>query len=103
LRVRFEDLCAKPVLTIRQIFDFLELEGDVQEIAQIEVRPPDSLGRWQKQNKDLVTELHRAGAIALETFGYSVPKPQPVLKASGKKIARLTAKRPTLLKQLSQK
>ena len=47
LRVRFEDLCAEPVPTVGSILAFFGLEGDV-EAAAAEVRPPATLGRWQR-------------------------------------------------------
>lgn len=46
LRVRFEDLYADPVPTIRHILEFFDLRGDAAEIAREEVRVPECLGRW---------------------------------------------------------
>jgi hypothetical protein len=70
LRIRFEDLCHQPVSVINQIFAFFGLAGDVEHIAQLEVRPPDSLGRWRTQGRDTLAEIHRVGHVALERFGY---------------------------------
>jgi sulfotransferase family protein len=70
LRIRFEDLCYQPVPVIIQIFEFFGLIGEVDHIARIEVRPPDSLGRWRTQERDTLAELHRVGHVALERFGY---------------------------------
>jgi hypothetical protein len=72
LRVRFEDLCADPVKTVGCIYDFFGLPGDVETPAA-EVRPPDSLGRWQKARKRTLAELHDVAAPALERFGYLAP------------------------------
>ncbi|HXV56801.1 MAG TPA: sulfotransferase [Gaiellaceae bacterium] len=69
LRVRFEDLCAEPGATVGRIFDFFELEGDA-EAAAAEVRPPDTLGRWQLRRKRVIEELQAAGEAGLERFGY---------------------------------
>jgi sulfotransferase family protein len=69
LRVRFEDLCSDPVATVRSIYDFFGLEGDI-ETAAAEVRPPDTLGRWQKARKRTLAELHEIAEPALRRFGY---------------------------------
>jgi hypothetical protein len=70
MRIRFEDLCAQPVPTIGRVFDFFSLAGDVEHIAQLELRPPDSLARWRTQPEDVLRELHRVGGLALRRFGY---------------------------------
>ena len=70
LRIRFEDLCYHAAQVITQIFAFFGLTGDVEHIARLEVRPPDSLGRWRTQERDSLAELHRVGHVALERFGY---------------------------------
>lgn len=72
LRVRFEDLCAEPGGTVGRIFDFFELKGDAEAIARAEVRPPETLGRWQEEGKRLIAELEREGGAALARFGYRV-------------------------------
>jgi Sulfotransferase family len=69
LRVRFEDLCAEPADTVRRIYDFFGLDGDA-EAAAAEVRPPDTLGRWQLRRKGILEKLHRAAGSALGRFGY---------------------------------
>jgi hypothetical protein len=70
LRIRFEDLCYQPVPVIIQIFGFFGLIGEAEYIAQLVVRPPDSLGRWRTQERDTLAELQRLGRVALERFGY---------------------------------
>jgi hypothetical protein len=70
LRIRFEDLCHQPALVIARIFAFFGLAGEVEHITRLEVRPPDSLGRWRTQEPDTLAELHRVGHVALERFGY---------------------------------
>ncbi len=71
LRVRFEDLCAEPVPTVGSILAFFGLEGDV-EAAAAEVRPPATLGRWQRHPSKVVGELTEVARPALERFGYAV-------------------------------
>ncbi len=69
LRVRFEDLCTQPVETVQRLYDFFELEGDVEEAAA-EVRPPSTLGRWRKEPAKTLAELQGIASPALERFGY---------------------------------
>ncbi len=71
LRVRFEDLCAEPAATVRRLYDFFGLAGDARRVAEAEVRPPESLGRWKQEKSDLAAEVERLGAEALRTFGYA--------------------------------
>jgi hypothetical protein len=74
LRIRFEDLCAEPILTTHRIFAFFGLKGDAQRIAELDVRPPASLERWRNQDQETLTQLHRIGAAALQRFGYWTPE-----------------------------
>lgn len=69
LRVRFEDLCSDPRAAVGRIFDFFGLEGDA-DAAAAEVRPPDTLGRWQLRRKGVIEELGRTAQPGLERFGY---------------------------------
>jgi Sulfotransferase family len=69
LRVRFEDLCADPGGTVAQIYDHFGLEGDPEE-AGAEVRPPDTLGRWELRRKTVIGELNATAEPALRRFGY---------------------------------
>ncbi len=71
LRVRFEDLCAEPTQTVERILTFFGLEGDAEAIGASEVRPPDSLRRWQHEGKRLVAELERRADEGLRRFGYA--------------------------------
>jgi sulfotransferase family protein len=70
LRIRFEDLCREPGPTIARIFAFFGLRGDVEDLARLEVSPPESLGRWRSEAPDTLEEVLRAGRLALERFGY---------------------------------
>jgi Sulfotransferase family len=69
LRVRFEDLCAEPEPTIAAVLGFFGLEGDA-EAAAAEVRPPDSLGRWQLRRRKVIDEITETARPALGRFGY---------------------------------
>lgn len=69
LRIRFEDLCQEPTAVIERVLGFFGLRGDPTEFAA-EVRPPKTLGRWRRQNKDLVAAVEQAGARALAELGY---------------------------------
>jgi hypothetical protein len=69
LRVRFEDLCADPIEAVQRIYGFFGLEGDVEAIARA-VRPPDTLGRWQRRRKRVIEELNRTAEPTLRRFGY---------------------------------
>jgi hypothetical protein len=69
LRVRFEDLCAEPAATVREILDFFELDGDAEAAAAL-VRPPETLGRWRHKGRRLVEALEGEADEALLRFGY---------------------------------
>jgi Sulfotransferase family len=69
LRVRFEDLCAEPRMTVERIYAFFGLEGDV-DAAAAEVKPPKTLGRWQRQPSEILARLEREAGPALRRFGY---------------------------------
>ena len=70
LRVRLEDLCAKPDLIIPEIYRFLETpEADVQSAVDLVSRPA-SLGRWIGRNATIAAQLHQEGRTGLQAFGY---------------------------------
>lgn len=70
LRVRFEDLCAKPLETTVQILNFLEATIDPGPIARTEITPPGSIGRWQTSSLQIVSKLEATAATSLRRFGY---------------------------------
>jgi hypothetical protein len=70
LRVRFEDLCAKPLEITAQILSFLESTIDPGPIARAEITPPGTLGRWQTCPREIVSKLEAAAAPSLRRFGY---------------------------------
>jgi len=70
LRVRFEDICAKPLETTSLIVNFLEAAIDPEPIAKMEITPPNSLGRWRTCSPRIVSKLEAVAATALRRFGY---------------------------------
>lgn len=74
LGIRFEDLCAEPARTVRQIFDFLEVSDRSSLAAAVsEVSDPHTLGRWRARPAEEVYEIMLAGRTGLERFGYWNP------------------------------
>jgi sulfotransferase family protein len=69
-RLRFEDLCADPPAGVERILAFFGLEADAAKLARKEVKPPDSLGRWRREDPDEIERLERTAGAALERFGY---------------------------------
>lgn len=71
--VRFEDLCADPRDVAARILNFLG--GDATDranaIAEAEVEPPSSMGRWREHRPALVRRIEEAAGEALRKFGYS--------------------------------
>jgi Sulfotransferase family len=67
--VRFEDLCASPVEVAGEVLAFAGLDGDAAAAAA-HVEPPESLGRWRREDAEAVAELERLGGGALQRFGY---------------------------------
>ena len=70
LRIRYEDLCGRPVPLITSILAFFGLAGDAEEIARLEVAAAPSVGRWRTQDAGTLREIHRVGRAALVRFGY---------------------------------
>lgn len=70
LRVRFEDLCAKPVVTTAHIMNFLRARVDPESVARAEISPPSSLQRWRSYPPSLITKLQKLGRNSLQKFGY---------------------------------
>jgi hypothetical protein len=69
LRVRVEDLCSDPRVTVESIFEFLGSRATSRR-RRGEVRPPKSLGRWKKRRQKVIDELTETARPALGRFGY---------------------------------
>ena len=69
LRIRFEDLCARPVDVAASIFEFFELAGD-PTAASSAVAAPTSLGRWRAEPPATIAALEEQGGAALVALGY---------------------------------
>lgn len=70
LRVRFEDLCAKPVETTAQVMNFLGARVDPEPVARAEISPPSTLQRWRSYPAPLIARLEQLGRDALRKFEY---------------------------------
>lgn len=70
LIVRLEDLCADPAPTIRRVLAFTGAKEEVTSAMLAEVRPPDSVGRWQHLDDALRESTTVAARPWLSRFGY---------------------------------
>jgi len=70
LRLRFEDLCARPVETTVQLMNFLGARADAEPIARAEISPPATLQRWRSYPAPLIAKLEKLGRDSLRRFGY---------------------------------
>ena len=71
LRVRFEDLCARPVEVAGGILDHFGIAGD-PTLARAAVFAPESLGRWRAESPETIATLHSQGRDALIELGYEL-------------------------------
>lgn len=71
LRVRLEDLCARPKRTIRSLFEFMHADAGMRASIR-EVETPPTLGRWRERPEAEVARLVALGGSALRRFGYAV-------------------------------
>jgi len=74
LRIRFEDLCARPVEVAGSILGFFEIRGD-PAAASDAVVPPGSLGRWRTEPPATIAALEEQGKTALVVLGYAPAGP----------------------------
>jgi Sulfotransferase family len=70
LRVRFEDLCEKPVETTAHVIKFLGARNDPEAVARAEISPPSTLQRWRTYPPALIAKLEQLGGDSLRKFGY---------------------------------
>lgn len=71
LRIRFEDLCARPAEVASDVLGFLGLAADPSRALEI-VSEPASLGRWRAESPALIAELDEQGGTALVELGYEL-------------------------------
>jgi hypothetical protein len=74
LRIKFEDLCARPVEIAGDILRFFDVAGD-PGLALDAVVEPNSLGRWQRESPATIAELEEHGGHALIELGYELFDP----------------------------
>jgi hypothetical protein len=70
LRVRFEDLCEKPVETTAHVIKFLGARNDPEAVARAEISPPSTAQRWRTYPTELIAKLEQLGGKSLRKFGY---------------------------------
>jgi hypothetical protein len=73
LRVKFEDLCRDPAVTVGRILEFFgaDVPGeDVREIAEAVISPPLTSHRWRARDARELKPVLDEGSAALEHFGY---------------------------------
>jgi hypothetical protein len=66
VRLRFEDLCARPDAEMGALLARFGLSPD----GAAAVVKPDSIGRWREADPALIGRLDAAGGDGLRTFGY---------------------------------
>jgi hypothetical protein len=71
LRVRFEDLCLKPLETTVHILNFIGESIDPEPIVRSEIVPPKTLGRWRSGPGKIISHVEKMVEPALRRFGYS--------------------------------
>lgn len=71
--VRFEDLCDRPMETITELADRLQLTATPDELAQAARLPsrPSSAGRAERLGVDLRSAMYESALPALKAFGYT--------------------------------
>lgn len=71
-RIRFEDLCDRPVSTIAQVLEFLDIDSDISpSILASAIQSPSSRGRWRECGQEFAGELGAEEHEALERFEYT--------------------------------
>ena len=75
IRVRLEDLCAKPLETTAELLSRLDMDPALAETASRLVETPPSLRRWRELPVKVVEDLERVSGEPLQRFGYLVNAP----------------------------
>lgn len=69
LLIRFEDLCADPIKVGSRVLEFVGSHASPAEACS-HIQRSQSIGRWRKNDRELVKEVQRVAREGLETFGY---------------------------------
>ena len=69
LRIRFEDLCARPAEIAGDILRFFGLAGDPAVALEV-IAVPTSLSRWRAESPETIAALEEHGGQALVELGY---------------------------------
>jgi hypothetical protein len=72
MRMKYETLCSEARRTVREIVEFLDVDGvlSMDEFAS-EVSPPESIGRWRVMaDKPTLDSMHEVAGYALREFDY---------------------------------
>jgi len=71
LRIRFEDLCARPTATAGKIIDAFDLPNkDADAAATGVITRPPTVGRWRQAEPDILDGIVQVARPALERLGY---------------------------------
>jgi sulfotransferase family protein len=73
LRVKFEDLCSDPTVTVGRILEFFGADiadEEVRKMAEAVISPPLTSHRWRARSARELKPVLDEGAAALQHFGY---------------------------------
>jgi hypothetical protein len=72
LRLRFEDVCARPGWAFERLRGLLGRRSDSTppDVIEKEVQRPPSIGRWRTHPAPEIERLRELGVVALRRFGY---------------------------------
>ncbi|GEM_PF-34161 len=68
--LKYEDLCAKPEKTIRQILDFLQQPTTQAETLAQLIKASSRVASWKNQPTEEIEKITELGLPALKMFGY---------------------------------
>lgn len=67
LRIRFEDLCQKPSVLVKEIEKFY---GTISHYDVLEIVAPETIGKWKKKDQKEIKDLTFIGEKGLRRFEY---------------------------------
>jgi hypothetical protein len=70
LRLRYEDLCLRPMETVSALFRFLGAPAARAREAAGTIRPSPGIGRWRSEDRAEFSDPDPALREALTRFGY---------------------------------